>query len=273
MLLALLINKQLTEGQAGQQLVPPGAAQLSQGGLHGWGRWGLGASPGHSPPAPFQVWAYWEANHRVTAQGAQPGFAPAGPKIKKSPCLGRQLQGCRQAGSPQLSPRSPLSSVRQHIVCHSDRFKQTRLGLIRLRLRFLQRFAGARLQKAVGRQQTGGQAPAGRDWLSREKWGEESKRGSLQNPPNPCPSAITASAGCCPGWLGRGGCGRLCSVAGAGTRRLLPPRAWRAAPTHTPFLPKSPQKMGPKVPRGRWDPPGGRAGSCQQGEKQATTSK
>lgn len=62
------------------------------------------------------------------------------------------------------------------------------------------------------------------------------------------------TAGPIPGTRGRG---RLCSVAGSRTRRLLPPRAQRAAPTHPLFLPKSPQKMGPKAPKGRWDPWGG----------------
>lgn len=66
---------------------------------------------------------------------------------------------------PLQPPLHPAAPSAPHIVCHSDRFKQTRLGLIRLRLRFLQRFAGAGRRKAVGRQQTGGQAGAGRDWI------------------------------------------------------------------------------------------------------------
>lgn len=81
---------------------------------------------------------------------------------------------------PLLHPEAPSAP---HIVCHSDRFKQTRLGLIRLRLRFLQRFAGAGQRKAVGRQQTGGQAGAGRDWIMGQ--GEKASRDLLapQIPP------------------------------------------------------------------------------------------
>lgn len=51
----------------------------------------------------------------------------------------------------QPSLLHPAAPSAPHIVCHSDRFKQTRLGLIRLRLRFLQRFAGAGQRKALGR--------------------------------------------------------------------------------------------------------------------------
>lgn len=137
----------------------------------------------------------------------------------------------------QPSLLHPAAPSAPHIVCHSDRFKQTRLGLIRLRLRFLQRFAGAGQQKALGRQQTGGQARAGRDWIMGQ--GGEGKQGS-PGPPDPCPGAKAVGAGCCPGkrrlWA-------LCSRDGSRTRELLPPRAWRAAPTHP--LPK-PHRDGPK---------------------------
>lgn len=133
---------------------------------------------------------------------------------------------------PLLHPEAPSAP---HIVCHSDRFKQTRLGLIRLRLRFLQRFTGAGQRKAVGRQQTGGQAGAGRDWIMGQ--GGEGKQGP-PGPSNPSPvqsvlDAIPGSKGCgrCAVWMdpGPGSCCHLVH------RELLP---------HTPFL--NPPKDGPK---------------------------
>lgn len=96
----------------------------------------------------------WELAASSSGQAA-PSFPPALP-----------LQ-------PPLHPAAPSAP---HIICHSDRFKQTRLGLIRLRLRFLQRFAGAGQRKVAGRQQTGRQAGAGRDWIM--EWGEKVSRDS-----------------------------------------------------------------------------------------------
>lgn len=114
----------------------------------------------------------WWVQGRDVLQGMSSG-------IEQPPLLGKQLHR-----SPQISPCSPLSSLHPaapsapHVVCHSDRFKQTRLGLIRLRLGFLQRSQGPG-RKAAGRQQTGGQARAGTEWIMGQ--GGEGKQG----PPGP----------------------------------------------------------------------------------------
>lgn len=96
-------------------------------------------------------------------------FLQHGRKLKASLSghAARRAQAGRQPTALPLQPPllRPAAPAAPHIVCHSDRFKQNRLGLIRLRLRFLQRFAGAGLWKAVGRQQTGGQALAGGGYL------------------------------------------------------------------------------------------------------------
>lgn len=174
---------------------------------------------------------------------------------------------------PLLRPAAPAA---RHIVCHSDRFKQTRLGLIRLRLRFLQRFAGAGLRKAAGRQQKGGQALAGRGYppLGRGK----RQVGTPPVPPNRCPSANTVGAGRCPGWPrapsqeqeAAGGCAARPDPGPDGCCHLV---HGRLLPRTPPSSPNPPQKLRPKAPKSRWHPPGNSIGSRQRGEKQATTSK